>query len=239
MKSKRIAIILAAGNGKRMGGSLAKQYLLLGEKPVIWYSLSMMERSPIIDEIVLVVGKGDVERCRSEYVEQYHFTKVSTVIEGGEERFLSVARALEAISEEEAVLFIQDSARPFLTLPLLEELDLAVRQYGTATAAVPAKDTMKIVDAEGFSLETPNRDSLWVVQTPQAFWLSILRRAYQLLLPYQSGVSAQSFQITDDTTIVERMLSHPTKMVMASYRNLKITTPEDLTIAETYLASML
>jgi 2-C-methyl-D-erythritol 4-phosphate cytidylyltransferase len=235
---KTIAIVLAAGSGRRMGTTSAKQYLDLGGKPILWYSLSAMEHSPLIDEIILVVGKGEVERCRRDYVEAFSFTKVRTVIEGGAERFLSVACALQVIREEEAVLFIQDSARPFLTQTILEDLYRAVTQYQAATAAVPAKDTIKIADGEGLSRQTPNRDNLWIVQTPQVFFLSLLRLAYDKLLASLPELTGRGVQITDDTTVVEQMLDHPSKMVMGSYQNIKITTPEDLLVANAYLTSV-
>jgi 2-C-methyl-D-erythritol 4-phosphate cytidylyltransferase len=235
---KAIAIVLAAGSGKRMGTTSAKQYLDLAGKPILWYSLSAMNSSPLIDEIILVVGKGDVAQCRREYVDAYSFMKVRTVIEGGAERYLSVACALQTITEEEAVLFIQDSARPFLTQTLLEDLNQAVYQYHAATAAVPAKDTIKIADADGLSEQTPNRDTLWIVQTPQVFFLSLLRQAYHKLLAELPKLTKKGVQITDDTTVVELMLHHPSKMVMGSYQNIKITTPEDLVYAQAYLASV-
>jgi 2-C-methyl-D-erythritol 4-phosphate cytidylyltransferase len=235
---KTIAIVLAAGSGRRMGTTLAKQYLDLADKPILWYSLSAMEQSPLIDEIILVVGKGEVERCRRDYAEDFSFTKVRTVIEGGDERFLSVSCALQSIREEEAVLFIHDSARPFLTQTLLEDLYRAVTQYQAATAAVPAKDTIKIADEDGLSLQTPNRDTLWIVQTPQVFFLSLLRRAYNKLMTTLPELTERGVQITDDTTVVELMLDHPSKMVMGSYQNIKITTPEDLLTAKAYLASV-
>jgi 2-C-methyl-D-erythritol 4-phosphate cytidylyltransferase len=236
---KTIAIVLAAGKGSRMGTASAKQYLDLDGKPILWYSLSAMERSPLIDEVILVVGKGDTERCRREYVDAYSFTKVGKVIEGGSERFLSVANALQTIPDEEGIVFIHDSARPFLTLELIEDLDHAVHRFHAASAAVPAKDTVKIADSNGISIETPSRDSVWIVQTPQVFLLSLLRKAYDLLLATLPELTQKGVQITDDTAVVELMLAHPSKMVMGSYQNIKITTPEDLTVAKVYLASVI
>jgi 2-C-methyl-D-erythritol 4-phosphate cytidylyltransferase len=235
---KAIAIILAAGKGSRMGTASAKQYLDLDGKPILWYSLSAMECSPLIDEVILVVGKGDTERCRREYVDAYSFAKVRNVIEGGSERYLSVANALQTIPEKEGIVFIHDSARPFLTTSLLEDLDRAVRRFHAVSAAVPAKDTVKIADVNGISIETPSRDCVWIVQTPQVFLLPLLRRAYDKLLVTLPELSQRGVQITDDTAVVELMLDHPSKMVMGSYQNIKITTPEDMLVAKAYLASI-
>ena len=149
------AVVLAAGRGKRMESSVHKQYLLLHEKPVLYYALKAFEESPV-QEIVLVVGKGEIEYCQKEIVEKYGFQKISHIIEGGAERYPSVYCGLKAIKGADYVL-IHDGARPFFDEEIIKRNIQAVREYQACVAGMPVKDTIKISDEEEFAAATPDR----------------------------------------------------------------------------------
>lgn len=234
-REKCTVVVLAAGSGSRMHSEMPKQYMLLKNKPVIWYSLQAFEQSELIDDIVVVTEKGGISQCKENYIEPWGFGKVRKIVEGGNERYLSVLQGLKAIPHSTGYVFLHDAARPFVNAAIIEAVYGAVREYGACSAGMPAKDTIKIADRNGIALQTPNRDSVWVVQTPQAFDLTLISRAYEKLLDRLAEVLQQGIQITDDTMIVELMLGHPVKMVEASYQNIKITTPEDMRAAESFL----
>lgn len=223
---KTTAIVLAAGSGKRMNTKVHKQYLLLKEKPVLYYSLKAFEDSRI-DDIILVVGAGEIEFCRQEIVERYGFKKVRAIVEGGKERYHSVYEGLKAAGETDYVL-IHDGARPFVSQPIIERTLEAVFEYKACVVGMPVKDTIKIVDEDTFAKETPNRSTVWMVQTPQAFSYSLIYDAYTRMLADEDAA------ITDDAMVVERMTDYKVKLIEGSYQNIKITTPEDLDVAEKF-----
>lgn len=234
------AIVLAAGSGKRMNSAVAKQYIMLKEKPVIWYALQAFEQSDIIDAVILVVGAGEVEYCRKHIVEEYGFGKVSDVIEGGAERYLSVWEALKWLQEkraftEEEYIFIHDGARPFVNEIIITDTYEAVKCYGACVAGMPVKDTIKIVDEDGFAADTPNRKTVWAVQTPQVFERKLITTAYEELVRRLDELKAQGLEITDDAMVVETLTGKKVRLVKASYENMKITTPEDMKIAESLI----
>lgn len=233
MKEKTVAVVLAAGAGKRMHSDVQKQYLLLRDRPVLYYALKTFQDS-FIDEIVLVVGQGEIEYCRKEIVEKYHFSKVRKIIEGGRERYHSVANGLNAV-EGEGYVFIHDGARPFLTEEILRRSYEAVKEYHACVVGMPVKDTIKIVDENCFAKMTPNRETVWQVQTPQVFTIALAKKAYAGLLVKEEELLKQGIRITDDAMVVETLLDHPVKLVEGSYENIKITTPEDLNIARSFL----
>lgn len=231
MTEKNVAIVLSAGRGKRMNCETAKQYLMIKEKPVIWYSLQAFEQCPFIDEIVLVTGERDITFCREQVVEKYGFQKVNRIVAGGKERYHSVYNGLHAI-EDCTFVYIHDGARPFLTQEILLRAREAVREYHACVVGMPVKDTIKISDKEGFGVQTPDRSLVWQVQTPQVFAYPLIRRAYDdLMEALQNGLEAV---ITDDAMVVERMMEQKVKLVEGAYSNIKITTPEDLVIAENF-----
>lgn len=232
---KCTAILLSAGTGSRMGGPVAKQYMLLENKPILWYSLNVIEESQIIDECILVVGSGDIEYVKREILETYGFTKVSAVVAGGRERYLSVLNGLRAVGDCDGYVFIHDGARPFLTEKILEDTYRAVRQYRACVAAVPSKDTIKIADEAGFVNSTPDRKLVWSIQTPQVFETRMVRDAYEKLAQQTEEHPEQRLSITDDAGVVERFGDCGVKLVEASYTNIKITTPEDIKTAEAFL----
>ncbi len=227
---KYTAIVLAAGVGKRMNSKIQKQYMLLGGKPVLFYALDAFEKSRV-DEIILVVGKGEIEYCRKEIVEKYKFHKVTKIVEGGKERYHSVYEGLKAIDTADYVL-IHDGARPFINQQILVHAIEAVKQYQACVVGMPVKDTIKITTEDGFSKETPERKHVWMIQTPQCFSYSLIFDAYQKMLQNEDTT------ITDDAMVLEKVKGLPVKMVEGSYRNIKITTPEDLLVAEAYLGDI-
>ena len=223
------AVVLAAGRGKRMESSVHKQYLLLHEKPVLYYALKAFEESPV-QEIVLVVGKGEIEYCQKEIVEKYGFQKISHIIEGGAERYHSVYCGLKAIKGADYVL-IHDGARPFLDEEIIKRNIQAVREYQACVAGMPVKDTIKISDEEEFAAATPDRSKLWMIQTPQIFEYSLIRNAHESIRCKDMS------SITDDAMVVEQETGVKVALAEGSYQNIKITTPEDLFIAEAFLNS--
>lgn len=234
-EKKCTAIVLSAGSGKRMGGPVAKQYMLLAGKPVLWYSLNMVEQSSVIDDCVLVAGADDVEYVTTEIVQKYGFSKVRNVVSGGAERYLSVMNALKVVEGDAGYIFIHDGARPFLTEEMLVRLADGVEEYHACVAAMPSKDTVKIVDRDNYAIQTPDRRTVWNVQTPQVFDARIITDAYERLEMNLQRLHEQGIAVTDDAGVVELFTNYRVHMVEGSYRNLKITTPEDMVVAEALL----
>lgn len=233
MSEKNVAIVLAAGRGKRMQSNIHKQYLLIKDKPVLFYCLKTIEES-FMDEIVLVVGEGEEEYCQKEVVEKFGFQKVSKIIQGGKERYHSVWNGINAI-EECKYLFIHDGARPFLDRATLERALQGVGESRACVVGMPVKDTIKIADENGFSKETPKRDIVWMIQTPQVFSFELIKKAYGKLIEEEDFLKEQGILVTDDAMVVEHFTDTPVKLIEGDYRNIKITTPEDLRIAEAFL----
>lgn len=229
MERKRCtAIVLSAGQGKRMGTSIQKQYIELKGKPIVYYALEVFQNLALIDEIIMVVGKGQEEYCRKEIVEKYHLDKVREITEGGAERYDSVYSGLQRVRHDGYVL-IHDGARPFVTEAVIQRIYDAVCNYPACVVGMPVKDTIKIVDKEKYTKETPNRSFVWQIQTPQAFDILLIRDAYEKFM------QSEQKNITDDAMVVESVLGMKSKLVEGSYENIKITTPEDLEIAEVFL----
>ncbi len=231
---KTVAVVLAAGQGKRMRSDVQKQYLLLHDKPVLYYALKTFQDSALIQEIILTAAPGEEAYCRREIVEKFQFTKVKRIVTGGRERYHSVANSLQEVSGD-GYVFIHDGARPFVTEEILARTYEAVKVHHACVAGMPVKDTIKLVDQEQFALQTPNRETLWQIQTPQVFSISLAKKAYERLLLEEERLKEQGIQITDDAMVVETLLKHPVKLVKGSYENIKITTPEDLKIAVAFL----
>lgn len=229
------AIVLSAGQGKRMGTSVQKQYIELQGKPIIYYTLSVFQKSEIIDDIILVVGKDQLKYVQEEIVRKYHFTKVKTVVEGGHERYASVWQGLKAREYDkyyeniqDGYVFIHDGARPFVDEEMLERAYDTVRKYKACVAGVPSKDTIKLINEEQFAVTTPEREYVWAVQTPQVFEKTLIFEAYARLM------EEECVHVTDDAMVVEQMMRLPVKLFEGSYENIKITTPEDLDIARIF-----
>ena len=230
------AVVLAAASGKRMNAGVKKQYMEIAGRPVLYYSLKAFEES-FIDEIVLVVSQDEIEQVQESYVNQYGFQKISRIVVGGKERYHSVACGLQAVRQDCDFVFIHDSARPMLTQEILQRAYQAVQEEEACVVGVPSKDTVKIADEQGYVSVTPNRSLVWNVQTPQVFSYPLVYSAYEELLQKEQELLAAGVQITDDAMVVEHLARHKVKLVEGSYENIKITTPEDVQIAERYLQS--
>lgn len=226
-KQKYAAIVLAAGSGKRMNSKVHKQYLIIQDRPVLYYSLKAFEDSAV-DEIVLVVGKGEEEFCRKEIVDKYGISKVKSIVEGGKERYHSVFEGLKQTSDADYVL-IHDGARPFVNQDIIRRCMQEVQKYQACVVGMPVKDTIKIADEEGYAKQTPDRKNVWMIQTPQTFSYALIYEAYEEML------KTEDTAITDDAMVLERIKGKKSKLIEGSYRNIKITTPEDLLIADVYL----
>ncbi len=226
-KQKYAAIVLAAGSGKRMNSKVHKQYLIIQDRPVLYYSLKAFEDSAV-DEIVLVVGKGEEEFCRKEIVDKYGISKVKSIVEGGKERYHSVFEGLKQTSDADYVL-IHDGARPFVNQDIIRRCMQEVQKYQACVVGMPVKDTIKIADEEGYAKQTPDRKNVWMIQTPQTFSYALIYEAYEEM------IKTEDTAITDDAMVLERIKGKKSKLIEGSYRNIKITTPEDLLIADVYL----
>ncbi len=234
MNRKTTAIVLAAGQGKRMQSKVHKQYLLIQDKPVLYYALQAFENS-FIDDIVLVVGKDEEKYCQKEIVDKYGFTKIRTIVEGGKERYHSVAYGIQAINWNCDYIFIHDGARPFINEEILGRAFEQVQKSKACVVGMPVKDTVKIADTAGFVESTPNRARVWQIQTPQVFEAELIKSAYERLLAEEVQLLSSGVVITDDAMVVEYFTKLPVKLVEGSYQNIKITTPEDLEIAGVFL----
>ena len=234
------AVVLAAGNGKRMGSQIPKQFMPLDGKPVLWYSLQVLEQSPLIDEVVLVTGEDDIQRVRAQFVEHYGFQKIKDIVAGGGERYESVYHALLSIKErngeQEGYVFIHDGARPFVSQEILKSLYLSVQETKACVTATRVKDTIKVSNEAGIVVETPDRNTLWAVQTPQVFSQELIIRAYEMLMQNLPALLEKGIAVTDDAMVVETMCSQPVTLVEGSYRNIKLTTPEDMLFAKAMLS---
>jgi len=215
-------IIVAGGKGERMGPDVDKAFLSLGAKPVLVYSLLAFEKCPDVDEVVLVVRKERVEAARCA-VQMFGCKKVIKIISGGNQRQQSVANGLAEISEEAEVVAVHDGARPCVTLGLISETIKLARQYGSGVAAVKITDTVKEVDKGMIIAQTIDRTKLWRVQTPQAFKVALLRKAFAM-------VKKKKIKITDEASSVE-LICDNVRLVQSSSSNIKITSADDLMLA--------
>jgi 2-C-methyl-D-erythritol 4-phosphate cytidylyltransferase len=222
------ALIPAAGMGKRMGAGQNKQYLLLDGMPILAHTLRAFEAAPFITGIYLITPEQEIPFCVSDVVQRYGFSKVRAVVAGGAERQHSVLnglKAMEGIGDDDLVL-IHDGVRPFVPLDLLQRAASAADEFGGAVVAVPVKDTVKVA-RDGVITSTPPREELWLAQTPQAFRYGLIRSAHD-------AAAAEGFLGTDDASLLERQ-GWPLHIVVGDYRNIKITTPEDMLLAQAFL----
>lgn len=220
------AIIMAAGKGKRMQTAVSKQFLPVCGKEILAWTVDVFEKSPLVDKILLMAsadGKEDVQNLWN----AYGWKKVTAVLEGGKERQNSVANGLAAVEKDTDIVLIHDGVRPFVTEEMIVDSIDAAQEYGGAVIGVPAKDTIKVCSADGMAVETPDRSTLWQIQTPQTFQRELIVNAYE-------KADRDGFLGTDDASVAE-FAGHQVKVVMGSYRNIKITTKEDMVIAEAFL----
>lgn len=223
------AVVAAAGQGRRLGAGKNKVLLPLGNKPVLVYALRVLEESPAIGEIVVAVGPGEEDECRR-LLNEHGFTKIRAVVAGGATRQESVRRALSHLGPECSLVAVHDGARPFASPALVAAVIAAARLWGAAVPGVAPRDTIKVLDSQGQRVHaTLPRGDLVAVQTPQVFARHLLEEAH-------ARAAREGFTGTDDASLVER-LGYPVRVVPGDYYNLKITTKEDLEVAEMYLAA--
>lgn len=221
------AIIVAGGSGSRMGTSTKKQYLKIKDKEILVYTVECFQNMPEIQEIVVVTGKEDITYVEKLLKDTYKLNKVSYIVAGGKERQDSVYNGIQAADEKSDYLVIHDGARPLVTEEVVRAgLDMAYA-HRASIIAVPVKDTIKLVSKDGKVEATPDRSSLWSVQTPQIFEKELIIHAHEYAKEH--GLS-----VTDDSMLVEA-IGVPVYIVEGEYTNIKITTPEDLIIAEKML----
>jgi len=226
---KACAVILAAGKGERMGAGKNKQFIEINGRPVLYHTLKAFSDCPAIDAIVLVCAMDEMEYCRAEIVEKYSFMKVTGIAEGGAERQDSVYNGLKKAGDCEIVL-IHDGARPFVSAGIIEEGIKYAEKYGACTCGVTPKDTIKMKGGSGFSECTLDRNILFSVQTPQCFKKELIEGCYE-------KIKDEPIRFTDDTSVAE-YFGYKVFLYTGSYSNIKITTPEDLPVAENILASI-
>lgn len=220
------AIVAAAGSGRRMETDINKVFIPLQGRPALLRSVQALAACPEVDDLVVVVAPGEEAQAEN-VLKAAELTKPWKIVPGGSERQYSIANALAVVPDSSGIILIHDGARPLVDPATVGEAVEAARRHGAAGVAVPVKDTIKTVDPDGFIGGTPDRSTLWAIQTPQVFAADLLRQAYALAA--RDGILA-----TDDAALVER-LGVKVKIVRGNYSNLKITTPEDLVIAEALL----
>ena len=255
---KTAAIILAGGSGSRMleeirprnrdsssflrraGSLIRKQYMNLLGKPMLAYTLEAFEKSRV-DEIYLVISKGDRDFVHSKIVDRYGYRKVAGYATGGAERYHSVYQGLLAIDRDQKkagranrghdvkYVLIHDGARPLITPDLVNRCISQVKKDKACLMAMPAKDTIRLVDGEGMSEDTPPRDRIWIVQTPQCFVFREILDAFTKMMEAGDGT------VTDDGMVMERYGTRPVHLFEGSYENIKVTTPDDFIMAEAIL----
>ncbi|WP_071396738.1 2-C-methyl-D-erythritol 4-phosphate cytidylyltransferase [Bacillus tuaregi] len=217
-------VIPAAGQGKRMGAGKNKLLLELDGAPVLIHTLQVFEGDECCSGVILAINEQDEKETQT-LLDKYGITKVIGIVPGGSERQYSIYNSLKAL-EGNGIVLVHDGARPFIDIGLIHSLVLSAEQYGASVLAVPVKDTVKKVKDHKV-IETVERSSLWAIQTPQAFRMSLLRQAYE-------SAEEAGYLGTDDASLVER-LGHDVMIVEGNYDNIKLTTPEDLFFAETII----
>jgi 2-C-methyl-D-erythritol 4-phosphate cytidylyltransferase len=221
------AIILAAGKGLRMKAEINKQYLLLRGEPILLHTLRAFLKSPLIDEIILVINRDDENICKADILQKYDLTKAIKVVYGGDERQKSVYNGLTAMDKNTEIVLIHDGARPMVTEEIIGRCIDGAEEFGAVSSGVPVKDTVKVLKKDRLVDYTPKRLDVWITQTPQAFKKEIIMKAHKFAMGH--GILG-----TDDAMLVEQM-GYGVRMVEGDYKNIKITTPEDLLIAEAIL----
>jgi 2-C-methyl-D-erythritol 4-phosphate cytidylyltransferase len=216
------AIIPAAGQGKRMGAGRNKQFLLIGNKPLLTQTIEIFVSDDWCDKIIIVGNEKEFNELQ-ELVETLDHRKPIVLVAGGIERQQSVYQGLKMVEDDTTVVLIHDGARPFVSKQIVHEVVVKAEEEGAATVAVPVKDTIKKAEQHVVT-ETLDRSSLWAVQTPQAFHLSVIRHAHEV-------AKRKGSLGTDDASLVEQ-LGQAVHIIKGTYFNIKITTPEDLILAE-------
>lgn len=228
-------ILLSGGKGTRMGTNVPKQYLEILGHPLIYYSIKAFQDSPLIDRIIIVASPGYENYFRG-IIKEYNFDKVYGIAKAGKERYDSVFSGLSMIPDSdinnENVCLIHDGARPLVNQDIIRNCVKDALKYKASVAAVKAKDTIKVANSQGFAVKTPDRSSLYQVQTPQSFLIDLVYDSYKKM--YESQ---KTDGVTDDAMVVSSFGGVDPFLTESSYKNIKATTPEDLAIIEYFLKS--
>ena len=227
MSKSVVAVVPAAGQGTRMGGTARKQYLTLGGIPLLVLSLKVLQRIDSIRGIILSVPENDREYCWREIVNPFGLGKVTHIVAGGQRRQDSVRNGLFAISDPPDLVLVHDGVRPFIDDRLVENAISCAEETGAAVVAMPIHDTVKRVDAQRVIQETLNREELWHIQTPQVF-------RYDRLVEAHKHAQQEHWEVTDDAALIERM-GYPVSVVYWICFNIKITRSDDLIFGEAIL----
>lgn len=218
------AVVVAGGKGTRMESSINKVFMDIAGKQAIVRVLETFEENEFINEIILVASQRDIDYCKKQFANKAEYQKIKEIVVGGKRRQDSVSNGLKMVSDQAEMILVHDGARPLVTHDIIDRSIEGALRYGAVTTAVPVKDTIKVADKDGFICETPERKKLWSVQTPQVFRKELLIQAYK-------NAEDSDIEATDDAMLAER-LGHKIKLIEGSYENIKITTPEDIAIAE-------
>lgn len=226
MKPICTAVIVAAGKGKRMGTEISKQFLPLCGKEILAHTVEKFEKAEKIRDIILVTGEDSLQDVQ-DMTQEYGWKKIRSIVAGGKERQDSVWNGLQEVSVDAEIVLIHDGVRPFVTEDILDISVETALEMGGCVTGVPAKDTIKVCNSENIAVDTPDRSTLWQIQTPQTFRRELIMKAYE-------QAKEDGFVGTDDASLAEYS-GYPVKVIMGSYRNIKITTKEDLLIGEAFL----
>jgi len=224
------AIIASAGAGKRLPAFIEKPYIIVGDKPILAHTLLAFEKFNAVNEVVVVVSEASKDYFQKEIVDRYKLEKVKKVVGGGQTRSGSVYNGLKQVNEKNEIIMIHDGVRPFVSELMVNESVEAVLNYGAAVVAVPVVSTVKKVSEEMFVEQTLNRRALMLIQTPQTFKRELILKAYE-------RIEKEDLKVTDDAALLE-LMNYPVKVIMGSYNNIKITTPEDLILARAVLDNL-
>lgn len=232
-----VAIVLAAGKGSRMKSDIPKQYLKINEKPILYYSLKAFQKNPQISEIILVTRKEDLNYCKEEIIKKFNLEKVKKIVPGGKERYNSVYEAIKTIKVnvgEKIYVHIHDGARPVISQTVINNCISNVIKHDAIVTAVKVKDTIKIVK-NGYIESTLDRNALWQIQTPQSFELNMIKSAYENIINKIKENNKNLPTITDDAMILENYNNQRIIISEGDYKNIKVTTPEDMIVTECFL----
>jgi len=224
---KTVAIIPAGGSGNRMGKDIPKQYLLMGNMPILIHTLKVFQESTQVDDIFLILSAEYVKNAEQMIVQRYNLSKVIRILPGGKHRQDSVRSGVDALGAAYDIVVIHDGVRPFVSAELIKMVIGEAVLAGAVSVGVPVKDTIKSLDSHGFVDKTLNRNKLWLTQTPQAFSALLIQEAYR-------RAYEDDYYSTDDAALVERM-GKKVKMLTGFYENIKITTESDLRWGELFL----
>jgi len=224
---KIVALIAAAGKGKRMNARISKPFIPIFGKPILAYTIEKFERCKLIDKIYLTVNSEEKELCSRNIIIEYNFSKVQELVDGGETRQDSIYNGLRALDKDTDIVVIHDGARPLIKETIIQDSIETAQKYGAAITAIPIKDTVKKCGKDFFINKTLNREEIWRAQTPQTFKYDLILSAYNRAYKYK-------YLATDDAAIVERY-GNKVKLIIGSEENIKITTPFDIIVAENFL----